>query len=143
MDSKIPDEIISEAVSHRLAAHSDWGMSESEWRSLLRELIDRMEERAAVESGWVYSDLVEGTLLQGRSDWHHAIAAVLAVAAEAVHRSDLPMLTSVVWGKVSGSPGPGFNSAAKHLGRQRHDEDDLAFWVTELKRVHQEWAILR
>jgi hypothetical protein len=116
------------------------GACRTEWRTLLRELVDRMEERARQESGWVYSDLVKGTVLENRSAWHYTVADVLVVAADAVHRCELSMLTAVVWGKASGSPGPGFNTAARYLGRQREEEDDLTVWVRELKAVHEAWG---
>ncbi len=135
--SLVSTEALHEAVSRRLAHQSAWGMSEEEWRILVRELVDRMEERARRQSGWVYLELTKGTPLDGRSGWHHAISSVLAVIADGVHACALPMLAAVVWGKATGSPGPGFNDAARHLGRQAAAEDDLAFWVSELKAVYE------
>ena len=99
--SLVSTEALHEAVSRRLAHQCAWGMSEEEWRILVRELVDRMEERARRQSWWVYSELTKGTPLDSRSGWHYAISSVLAVIADGVHACALPMLAAVVWGKAT------------------------------------------
>lgn len=136
----VSDEALHAAIDRRLRTHGNWGMSQQEWRNLCRMLVDRMEQWARDGTGDDYSALVQGTSLEHRPAWHFTIADVLGVIAEAVHRCGLPMLTAVVWGKGTGSPGAGFNAAARHLGRQRAGEDDLTVWVRELREVHRRWS---
>jgi len=49
-----------------------------------------------------------------------------------------PMLSAVAVG-VSGKPGPGFFGLARDLGKLRHDEDEIAFWIAERDRVYDAW----
>ncbi|MGH8009989.1 MAG: hypothetical protein ACREQ3_23590, partial [Candidatus Binatia bacterium] len=50
-----------------------------------------------------------------------------------------PLLSAVVIGKDSNMPGSGFFACARDL-RRYSGRDDLAFWLAELRRVHDYWS---
>ena len=50
-----------------------------------------------------------------------------------------PLLSAVVIGKDSNLPGAGFFECARDL-RLYSGNDDLAYWMQELKRVHDYWS---
>ena len=56
------------------------------------------------------------------------------------HRQGRPLLTAVVVISASGLPEAGFFDLAKSVGRMAADEDRMAYFVRELKAVHDFWA---
>src|SRR5689334_10258466 len=55
------------------------------------------------------------------------------------HAAGRPLLSAVVIAKDTGMPGRGFFACGRELGVYS-GKDDLAFWVSELKRVHDYWS---
>jgi len=50
-----------------------------------------------------------------------------------------PLLSAVVISKSRNMPGDGFFKLAKELGVQSDDEDNINFWLKEIRRVHDYW----
>jgi hypothetical protein len=55
------------------------------------------------------------------------------------HAAGRRLLSAVVIGEETGMPGSGFFVCARELGVYS-GKDDLAFWISELKRVHDYWS---
>ena len=71
---------------------------------------------------------------------------VLGAVSEAMHESDLPMISAVVVRTSDERPGPGFYKLAHKLGRLAREPDALSdeekeqFWQAELERVYEVWG---
>ena len=68
------------------------------------------------------------------------IGAILDRINRVEHRAGRPLLSAVVILKEENKPGKGFFDLAKEIRRQSPNEDDITFWVEELKRVHAYWT---
>ena len=68
------------------------------------------------------------------------ISAILDCINRVEHRAGRPLLSAVVILKEENKPGAGFFDLAKELRLQSPNEDDLMFWIGELRRVHTYWA---
>lgn len=67
------------------------------------------------------------------------LADLLGQISAEEYKNGRPLLSVLVVNKASGMPGQGFFHLAKRLGS--HDQrDDLTFFVSELKKVHEYWA---
>ena len=67
------------------------------------------------------------------------IGAILDCINRIEHKKGRPLLSAVVILKDANMPGAGFFKLAKCLGLQSQDEDNLMFWINELRRVHDYW----
>jgi hypothetical protein len=67
------------------------------------------------------------------------VGRVLDEANHAEHAAGRPLLSAVVIAKDTGMPGEGFFTCARNL-RRYAGRDDLAYWVEELRRVHDYWS---
>ena len=65
--------------------------------------------------------------------------AILDCINRIEHKKGRPLLSAVVILKDANMPGAGFFKLAKCLGLQSQDEDNLMFWINELRRVHDYW----
>lgn len=139
--SRIPDAALEAAIGDYFASsRSDWGLTQQQWLRTCRLMTDTMERWARVGHTDFYSILARDTDLDGHPAWHHALSEMLAVIARASNDMSLPMITAVVYGKASNEPGPGFNAAAKNLGRQSPGQENIHFWIKELQRVYATWS---
>ena len=67
------------------------------------------------------------------------IARILDGISQAEHNAGRPLLSAVVIRRDENMPGNGFFTLAKRLGL--HTEgDNLEFWLSELRRVHDYWS---
>lgn len=67
------------------------------------------------------------------------IAQILGEISTYEHEQGRPMLSAVVVLHDSGLPGQGFFTLARELGELDRD-DELAFFASELERVHHHWG---
>lgn len=70
------------------------------------------------------------------------LGEVLGQISQYEHSQGHPMLSAVVIYVNKGRPGDGFFTLAQELdlyGGSKREEDKLAFWIAELKRVHDFW----
>ncbi len=66
------------------------------------------------------------------------IATILDSISNFEHARGNPLLSAVVLLKDKNMPGNGFFSLAKRLSKQK-GEEDLDFWLSELRLVHNTW----
>jgi hypothetical protein len=66
------------------------------------------------------------------------IGKILGEISTREHNDGRPMLSVVVVQSETLYPGKGFFNLARELDLH-HGEDDLAFFVKELKKVHEYW----
>lgn len=137
----LEDDRIDEACDRYAAAgKTQWGFDDTSWRRLARELRDRQEQTARQGRTIPYSELVADTDLADLDHWHHVLADLLLVVADAAHEARLPMLTAVATKKSGNRPGGGFYDAARHLGElSLGARDDDGFWIGQLTEVHARW----
>ena len=134
------DRIDGACERYAAAGKTQWGFDDGSWRRLARELRDRQEQTARSGRTISYSELVAGTDVAGLEHWHHVVADLMLVVADAAHDANLPMLTAVATGKASNRPGGGFYDAARHLGELSPGApDDDGFWIGQLNQVHARW----
>jgi hypothetical protein len=69
------------------------------------------------------------------------LASILGEIATYEHEQGRPLLPVVVVLKETGMPGQGFFSLARDLGLHTGtgSNDDMEFFVEEVKRVHKTW----
>jgi len=69
----------------------------------------------------------------------NTIADILDDINRMEHQEGRPLLSAVVLLKEHNIPGDGFFTIARNLGAYT-GTDDLKFWLTELRRVHDYWS---
>jgi hypothetical protein len=69
-----------------------------------------------------------------------ALSAMLDEINQHEHARDAPLLSSVVILATKNLPGYGYFTCAKKLGVYAGN-DDLKFWLEELRRVHDYWKV--
>ena len=67
------------------------------------------------------------------------ISRILGDISTAEHDGGRPLLSAVVILRETNSPGVGFVSLAKDLGRYDGSDDDL-YWAQEVRCVHDFWS---
>jgi hypothetical protein len=106
---------------------------------LYRQLIDV----AAAQSTVPYADLAGSLGLDMSSpDDRLRIGEMLDEINRSEQGAGRPMISAVVVHSQEGLPGAGFFVCARELGvlTARNRQDELAFFVDELRRVHAYWA---
>lgn len=102
----------------------------------------------------VYAELVQAAQYRGLTTYQdialimhlplrgaymgNEVGHILGEVSEDECNAGRPMLSSVAVG-VKGSPGPGYISCAKLLGRVGAGETDEAFWERERMATYQAW----
>ncbi len=107
-------------------------------------MLNRMIETARHgESLIFYSDLIRGSGVEDflkLEDVRNSISAALdSIALEIVEQNGI-MLTAVVVSRMASVPGKGFYGFAARLGKLQpnsSEDDEKAFWISELKKVRQ------
>jgi hypothetical protein len=67
------------------------------------------------------------------------IAELLGEISTHEHNMAHPLLSAVVLLADEGKPGQGFFTLARDVGLYQGD-DDLKFWLDEIKQVHAHWS---
>jgi len=102
---------------------------------VLSELVTAAQYRGAT----TYQDIA---VIMGIATWGNAMGAetgwILGEISEDEVAAGRPMLSAVAVG-VSGKPGAGFYTLAKHIGRMGPSEDEAAFWAREREAVYAAW----
>lgn len=106
------------------------------------ELYQHLIDIAAAQSTVPYSDL--GKIMgfdMSRPDDRLRIGEMLDEINNSEHKAGRPMISSVVVHSQEGLPGAGFFVCARELGvlTTKNRQDELAFFVGELRRVHDYW----
>jgi hypothetical protein len=103
-------------------------------------LLERLQTIARERDTVYYSELAP-LLGIDTGDPHFAarIGRILDEVNYAEHAAGRPLLSAVVISKDTGMPGEGFFTCARDL-RRYTGRDDLAYWVEELRRVHDYWS---
>ena len=107
------------------------------------QLYQRLIDIAAAQSTAPYSDLADLLGLDMSSpDDRLRIGEMLDEINHSEHEAGRPMISSVVVHSQEGLPGAGFFVCARELGAltTRNRQDELAFFVEELRRVHDYWG---
>ncbi|HLF70586.1 MAG TPA: hypothetical protein VI759_00330 [Dehalococcoidia bacterium] len=117
-----------------------FGYGDSEWEHAKSEVCDILRELARdFGSTIAYSELVGRVQAIKLHQQSPALAGMLEQISTSEDAAGRGMLSVLVVHK-SGDlrPGRGFFDLAQRLGRDVSDED--AFWVGELKKVHDSWV---
>ena len=85
-----------------------------------------------------YSDLAPLVSMHHQSQHFHQLLGDISKAERAEGR---PLLSAIVVRKGDNWPGGGFFTLAKDL-KLHNGNDDLAYWVQEIQRVHAYWSNL-
>ena len=103
-------------------------------------IYDKIREVAKGKGITYYSDIAPLAGLSMDSPGDRArISQILDEISRLEHSANRPLLSAVVIRKEENSPGQGFFGLARDLGLH-HGDDDLAFGVQELQRVHDCWS---
>lgn len=111
------------------------GFPESDWQKTKSEALNILRKQALQSSNptITYSDLTKAITAISLDPHGTHLTHLLDEISRDEHAAGRGMLTALVVLKETGSPGPGFFKLAKQLGYKFSDE--LAFWLSELKRV--------
>jgi len=105
----------------------------------VNSLYDRLMEVARAGKTITYGEIAPMLNLNMESQADRTeIGRILGEISTREHNEGRPMLSAVVVRKETQYPGEGFFNLARELGLH-HGNDDLAFFVEELKRVHAYW----
>ncbi len=117
---------------------SDEPVTENMLHKVVYEELKRVANRQAMTT---YSDIapLAGLDMDNPAD-RDAIRLILGKISTYEHQEGRPMLTAIVVHRQDNIPGHGFFELAKHLGRLREGDDELAFFCREVARVHQTWS---
>lgn len=102
-------------------------------------IYDHLKRVAAARQLTTYGDVAPLARLDPNA---YNFFRILEEISSYEHRHGRPMLTAVVVSKDDNIPGPGFFSLARKLGLHSGTtrDADVAFFVRELKRVHDFWS---
>jgi len=104
-----------------------------------RDIYECLKEVARASQTITYGEIapMANLNMESQAD-RNEIGRILGAISEREHAEGRPLLSAVVVLSEIGYPGKGFFTLAQELGV--HDgSDDLAFFVQELRRVHEYW----
>ena len=103
-------------------------------------IYNKIREIARDEDYTYYSEIAPLIGVDIKTNWgRNRIGAILDCINRIEHSEGHPLLSAVVILKDANMPGAGFFKLAKCLGLQSPNEDNLMFWIRELRRVHDYW----
>ena len=104
-----------------------------------RDIYERLKEVARAGQTITYGEIAPMANLDMESPAdRNEISRILGAISEREHEEGRPLLSAVVMLADIGYPGKGFFTLARELGLY-DGADDLAFFVRELRRVHEYW----
>jgi len=102
-------------------------------------IYDRLKSVAQSGTTITYSEIAPLADLDMSNPAHrNEIRRILGEISAFEHRLNHPLLSAFVVHQEDNMPGKGFFALAKELGVY-DGLDDLQFFVTELKKVHDQW----
>lgn len=114
-----------------------YGFSDVDWNSGKKEIVGILRQRASARAMITYGDL-SGMLKTIKLPYDDpAMGAILGEISTEEALNGHGMLSVIVVHKY-GDMGPGFYDCAQKLGYDVSDR--LAFWVSELHKVHRYWS---
>ncbi len=115
-----------------------YGFTERQWETGKKEMYAILIRVASRQETISYGDLSNELTSIRIGPHENAMGAMLGQISEEEDASGRGMLSAVVVHKDGDvMPGKGFFDCAVGLGRDISDRDSM--WVTELRRVHNEW----
>lgn len=127
-----------------------YGHSDDEGDRIVDDAVSFLTEQAQSKHIPSYSELNSALTRAGHLPFNFGLerdrAAIGAVLGAAVLRtiSDSGMVLSAIVSYIGqNDPGPGFRSLATELGLLANTataDDKLAFWATQVKAVHEQYA---
>lgn len=114
------------------------GIPIKDWNAAKKEARDAMIARAKTGDVMTYSELVHEIKSITLGPHDPRLFHMLGEVSSDEEAEGRGMLTAVVVGQESGTPGTGFFELADELGRDTSDHDQC--WLNELKAVHAYWA---
>jgi len=104
-----------------------------------RDIYERLKEVARVGQTITYGEIapMANLNMESQAD-RNEIGRILGAISAREHEESRPLLSAVVVLSGIGYPGKGFFTLAQKLGVY-DGSDDLAFFVRELRRVHEYW----
>lgn len=116
-----------------------FGFAKDHWDRAKSQATDALRERARLRGMMPYSELVRKIHAVRLQPESAALAALLGEISTEEDAADRGMLSVIVVHKVGDmEPGRGFYKLATELGKPTNDL--VAFWVSELHRVHSVWS---
>lgn len=110
---------------------------DAETKTIYEEIIKVAKNRSYT----YYGEVAPLIGLDIRTNWgRKRIGAILDGINRIEHDDGCPLLSAVVIRKSANIPGAGFFRLTKKLGLQSPNEDNLMFWINELRRVHDYWG---
>ena len=116
-----------------------YGYPVSTWNQAKQEATDAMVKRAKLRGMFPYSELVgeiKSIKFHAHASIFHHMLGEISVEEDAEGRGMLSVIVVHKHGDMQ--PGPGFFELAQSLGHKTNDV--LAFWVSELHKVHGYWS---
>lgn len=116
-----------------------FGFTQAKWDDAKEQARTLMITRASVRGMIPYSELTAKITAIPLAPDSAALAALLGEISTEEDGAGRGMLSVIVVHKVGDmEPGRGFYELATQLGKPT--EDQMAFWVAELHRVHAQWG---
>lgn len=116
-----------------------YGYTESEWQLAKSQMSEILREVAARRGMITYGELSQKLAAIAIGPHDSAMAAMLGEVSGEEDAAGRGMLSALVVHKYGDmEPGSGFFEFASSLGRDVSDR--VTCWVTELHKVHDQWA---
>lgn len=104
-----------------------------------QEIYERLNHVASAQDIVYYSEIAPMVRLNmANADHRVAMGKILEKISTHEHQQDRPMLSAIVINYEAHIPGTGFFDLARRLGKHSGN-DDLRFFLRELRRVHDYW----
>ena len=116
-----------------------YGFTPIEWERALNEATEILIKRAKANTPISYSDFVSELRCIQLDAYDYRLFHLLEQVSEIENKNGRGMLSALVINRSEGLPGAGFFTLAQHLGRSGVS-DELKFWITELRKVHEYWS---
>lgn len=106
-----------------------------------RAIYQRLKEVAREEDVIFYADVAKIAGLDIDNPGHrwNVLPNILDEISTYEHQQGRPLLSAVVVQKATHRPGKGFFKMARERGCLQEGDDEDAFFICELKRVHEYW----
>jgi len=116
-----------------------YGFEQADWDAAKKQAYLAMTDRARVRGMITYSELTAKITAIRLEPDSYALADLLGEISSAEDAAGRGMLSVIVVHKTGDmEPGRGFYTLAATLGKSI--DDRVAFWVSELHRVHATWS---
>jgi len=106
---------------------------------MTRDIYERLKDVARAGRTITYGEISPmADLNMSKPPDRNEIGRLLGTICAREHEEGRPLLSAVVVRSNIGCPGKGFFTLAQELGIY-DGSDDKAFWIEEVRRVHEHW----